>query len=63
MWALGAGEEVKGEIGVFGFDQELFYGAEELGGFLGEAGGEKEAEDAGIVIAEIDLLTVGEFDG
>jgi hypothetical protein len=34
-----------------------------LGGFFGEAGGEKEAEDARVVVAEVDLLAVGEFDG
>ena len=34
-----------------------------MGGFFGEAGGEKEAEDARIVVAEIDLLAVGKFDG
>lgn len=54
---------MESESGVFGFDQELFYGTEELGGFFGEAGGEKKAEDAGIVVAEVDLLAVGEFDG
>ena len=32
-------------------------------GFFGEAGGEKEAEDAGIVVAEVDLFAVGKFDG
>jgi len=41
----------------------VFYRAEELGGFFGEAGGEEEAEDAWVVIAEIDLRAVGEFDG
>jgi hypothetical protein len=40
----------------------MFYGAEELRGFFGEAGGEEEAEDAGIVVAKVDLLAVGEFD-
>jgi len=34
-----------------------------LCGFVGEAGGEKEAEDARVVVAEIDLLAVGKFDG
>ncbi len=63
LGAFGAGEEVESEIGVFGFDEELFYGAEELCGFLREASGEKEAEDTGIVVAEVDLLAVGKFDG
>jgi hypothetical protein len=51
LWAFGPGEEVEGEIGGFGFDEELFYGAKELGGFVGEAGGEKEAEDARVWFA------------
>ena len=63
LGSFGAGEEMESQSGVFGFDQELFYGAEELGGFFGEAGGEKQAEDAGIVVAEIDLLAVGKFYG
>ena len=63
LGAFGAGEKVESEIGSFGFDEELFYGAEELGGFFGEAGGKEEAKDAGIVVAEIDLLAGGEFDG
>lgn len=41
----------------------MFYRAEELCGFFGEAGGEEKAEDAGIIVAEIDLGAVGEFDG
>jgi len=63
LGAFRAGEEVESESGVVGFDEELFYGAEKLSGFFGEAGGEKEAEDARVVVAEVDLLTVGEFDG
>jgi hypothetical protein len=54
---------MESEIGGIGFDEELFYRAEELRGFFGEAGGEKEAEDAGVVVAEVDLLAVGKFDG
>jgi len=54
---------VEGEIGFFGFDEELFYGAEKLGGFFGEASGEEKAEDARVVVAEVDLLAVGKFDG
>ena len=60
FWAAG---EVEGCCGVFGFDEELLYWAEELGGFLGEAGGQEEAQDARVVVAEVDLLAVGEFDG
>jgi hypothetical protein len=63
LGAFGAGEEVESEIGLFGFYEELFYGAEELCGFFGEAGGEEKAEDARVVVAEVDLLAVGEFDG
>ncbi len=63
LGAFGAGEEVEGEIGGIGFDEELLYGAEELGGFLGEASGQEEAENAGIVVAKIDLLAAGEFYG
>jgi hypothetical protein len=63
LGAFGAGEEVESESGVFGFDEELFYGAEELGGFFGEAGGEEEAENARVIVAEVDVLAVGEFDG
>jgi len=61
--ALGAAGEVEGGGRVVGFDEEVFYWSEELIGFFGEARGEKEAQDAGIVIAEIDLLAVGQFDG
>jgi hypothetical protein len=41
----------------------VFYGAEELSSFFREAGGKKEAEDARVVVAEVDLRAVGEFDG
>jgi hypothetical protein len=60
--AFGAAGEVEREVWVFGFDEELFDGAEELGGFFGEASGEEKAEDARVVVAEVDLLAVGEFD-
>lgn len=61
--AFGAAGEVEGCCRIFGFHEEVFHGTEELGGFFGEAGGEEEAEDAGVVVAEIDLFAVGEFDG
>lgn len=61
--AFGAASEVEGGGRVVGFDEEVFYWPEELIGFFREARGEKEAQDAGIVIAEVDLLAVGQFDG
>jgi hypothetical protein len=61
--AFGTAGEVEGCRGILSFDKEVFDWAEELGGFFREAGGEKETQDAGIVIAEVDLLAVGEFDG
>jgi hypothetical protein len=61
--AIGAAGEVEGGGRVVGFDEEVLYWPEELIGFFGEASGEKEAQDAGIVIAEVDLLAVRKFDG
>jgi hypothetical protein len=61
--AFGAAAEMESKLGILGFHEEMFYGAEELGGFFGEAGGQEEAEDAGVIVPEIDLLAVGEFDG
>ena len=61
--AFGAAGEVEGGGWVVGFDEEVFYWPEELIGFFREASGEKEAQDAGIVIAEVDLLAVRKFDG
>lgn len=60
--AFGAAGEVERCRGVFGFEEELFYGAEELVDFFGKARWEEETEDAGVVVAEIDLGAVGKFD-
>lgn len=60
--AFGAAGEVERGGGIFGFEEELFHRAEELGGFFRKAGGQEKAEDAGVVVAEIDLGSVGEFD-
>lgn len=61
--AFGAAGEVEGGGRIVGFDEKVFYWPEELIGFFGEASGEKKAEDAGIVVAEVDLLAVRQFDG
>lgn len=61
--AFGAARKMQRELGVFAFHEEMFYWAEKLVGFFGEARGEEEAEDARVVVAEVDLGAVGEFDG
>lgn len=60
--ALGGAGELERSRAVFGFEEELFYRAEELVDFFGKAGWEEETEDAGVVVAEIDLGAVGKFD-
>ena len=60
--ALGAAGEVERCRGISGFEEELFYRAEELVNFFGKAGWEEETEDAGVVVSEIDLGAVGKFD-
>lgn len=60
--ALGATGEVERCRGVFGFEEKLFYRAEELVDFFGKAGWEEETKDAGVVVSKIDLGAVGKFD-
>jgi len=60
--AFGAAGEVESCRGIFGFEEELFYGAEELGGFFVKARGQEKAEDPGVVVAEVNLGAVGKFD-
>jgi len=61
--AFGAAGEVECELGILGFHQEVLHGAEELGGLFGKASGQEEAKNARVVVAEINLLAVGKFDG
>lgn len=59
---LGAAREVKSGGRIFGFHEELLDGAEELRGLVGKASGKKQSKNARVVVAEVDLLSVGELD-
>ena len=60
--AFGAAREMESGSRIFGFHNELLDGSEELRGLVGKTSGKKQAKDARVVVAEVDLLAVREFD-